>query len=67
MMYVDAKTYEHANISVLYIYFNYHFIFLKFIILKRISLSLIYMQEHYTSEDHMAMVIVISKFYCRQS
>ena len=25
------------------------------------------MQDHYTSEDHMAMVRVISKFYCYQS
>ena len=25
------------------------------------------MQEHYTSEDHIAMVQVIKKFYCHQS
>ena len=34
MLFVDAKTYAHANVSVMYIYFNYHVIFLQFIILK---------------------------------
>ena len=33
---VDSKTYSHAKVSVLYIYVNYHVIFLLFIILKRI-------------------------------
>ena len=33
---VDDNTYAHAEVSVLYIYFNYHFIILPFIILKRI-------------------------------
>ena len=37
MMFVDAKTYAHTKVSVLYIYVNYHFIFLQFIILKRIG------------------------------
>ena len=36
MLYVDAKTYVHAKVSVLYIYVNYHVIFLQFIILKGI-------------------------------
>ena len=36
MLYVDAKTYTHANISVLYIYVNCHVVFLQFIILERI-------------------------------
>ena len=36
MMSVDANTYEHTNVSVLYIYVNYHVIFLQFIILQRI-------------------------------
>ena len=34
MLSVDAKTYVHAKLSVLYIYVNYHVIFLQFIILK---------------------------------
>ena len=34
MLSVDAKTYSHAMVCVLYIYFNYHVIFLQFIILK---------------------------------
>ena len=29
MISVDAKTYAHAKVSVLYIYVNYHVIFLK--------------------------------------
>ena len=29
MMSVDAKTYAHAKVSVLYIYVNYHVIFLQ--------------------------------------
>ena len=33
---VDAKTFAHAKVSVLYIYVNYHVIFLQFIILKNI-------------------------------
>ena len=33
---VDAKTYAHARVSVLYIYVNYHVIFLQLIIVKRI-------------------------------
>ena len=36
MLSLDAKTYAHAKLSVLYIYVNYHVIFLIFIILKRI-------------------------------
>ena len=36
MLSVDAKTYSHSKVSVLYIYVNYNAIFLKFIILKRI-------------------------------
>ena len=34
MLSVDAKKYAHAKVSVLYIYVNYHVIFLIFIILK---------------------------------
>ena len=34
MLYVDAKAYAHVKINVLYIYVNYHVIFLQFIILK---------------------------------
>ena len=34
MLSVDAKTYAHTNISVLYIYVNNHVIFLQFIIIK---------------------------------
>ena len=64
---INAKKYAHAKVIVLYIYVNYHVIFLQFIILKRIQLCFIYMQEHYTSEDHMAMVLVIRKFYCYQT
>ena len=56
MMSVDAKTCAHIRVSVFYIYFNYHVIFLLFIILKIIYFFLIYMQEHYTSEYHMAIV-----------
>ena len=33
---INAKKYAHANVIVLYIYFNYHVIFLQFIILKGI-------------------------------
>ena len=33
-MSVDAKPYEHVNLYVLYIYVNYHVIFLQFIIIK---------------------------------
>ena len=36
MLSVDAKTYYRAKVSVLYIYVNYHVIFLQFFILKRI-------------------------------
>ena len=36
IMYVDSNTYSHAKVSVLYIYVNYHVIFLQFIIIKRI-------------------------------
>ena len=36
MLSAYAKTYAHAKVSVLYIYVNYHFIFLLFIILKKI-------------------------------
>ena len=36
MLSVDAKTYAHSKVSVLYLYFNYHVIFLQFFILKRI-------------------------------
>ena len=36
MLSVHAKTYEHAKVSVLYIYVNHNVIFLQFIILKRI-------------------------------
>ena len=36
IMSVYANTYTHAKLSVLYIYVNYHFILLQFIILKRI-------------------------------
>ena len=34
IMYLDANTYAHAKLSVLYIYVNYHVVFLTFIILK---------------------------------
>ena len=34
MLSVDAKTYAHAKVSVLYIYVNYHVMFLKKFILK---------------------------------
>ena len=34
MISMDAKTYAHAKVSVLYIYVNYHVIFLQFIIIK---------------------------------
>ena len=34
IMYLDANTYAHAKLSVLYIYVNYHVVFLIFIILK---------------------------------
>ena len=34
MLLVDAKTYAHAKLSVLYIYVNYHVIFLQWIIIK---------------------------------
>ena len=67
MKYVDAKSYANTMVSVLYIYANYHVIFLQFTIIKIIQLFLIYMQDHYTYEDHMAMVQVTSKFYCYQS
>ena len=63
MLSVDAKTYAYVKVSVFYTYVNYHVIFLKFVILKRIQLCLIYMKDHYTSEDHMAMVRVSRKFY----
>ena len=33
MMYVDTNTYAHAKVSVLYIYVNYHVIFLQLIII----------------------------------
>ena len=36
MLSVDAKTYAHAKVIVLYIYVNYHVILLQCIILKRI-------------------------------
>ena len=36
MLSVDVKTYAHANVSVLYIYVNYHVILLQYIIIKRI-------------------------------
>ena len=36
MLSADDKTYANAKVSVLYIYVNYHFIFLQFIFLKRI-------------------------------
>ena len=36
MLSVDAKTYAHTKVSVLYIYVNYHVILLQFIIIKRI-------------------------------
>ena len=67
MMYVDAKTYANSKVSVLYIYVNYYVIFLQFIILKTIEFCIIYMQDHYTYGDHMAMVRVIRKLYCHQS
>ena len=63
MMYVDAKTYANSKVSVLYIYVNYYVIFLQFIILKTIEFCIIYMQDHYTYEDHMAMVRVILHVY----
>ena len=66
-MSVDAKIYAHEKLSVIYIYASYHVIFLLFIIRKRIYPGLIYMQDHYTSEYQMAMVLVISKLYCHQS
>ena len=34
MLSVDTKTYAHAKVSVLYIYVNYHVIFLQFTIIK---------------------------------
>ena len=34
MISLDAKTYEHAKVSVLYIYDNYHVIVLQLIIIK---------------------------------
>ena len=40
MMYVYTNTYEHANVSVLYIYVNYHVILLQFIIIKKYNLVL---------------------------
>ena len=36
MLSVDAEAYAHIEVSVLFIYVNYHVIFLQFIILKRI-------------------------------
>ena len=43
MLYVDAKRYTHAKLSVLYIYVSYHVIFLQFIIIKiYITLSYIH-------------------------
>ena len=36
MLYVDAKIYAHAKVSVLYIYVNYNVILLQCIILKKI-------------------------------
>ena len=36
MMSVYAKTYAHSKVTVLYIYVNYHVIFLQFIIIKNI-------------------------------
>ena len=36
ILYVDAKKYAHAKVIILYIYVNYHIIFLQFIFLKRI-------------------------------
>ena len=56
MLYVGTKAYAHAKVIVLYIYANYHVIFFQFVILKIIQLCLTYMQEHYTSEYHMAIV-----------
>ena len=35
-MSVYTNTYENEKVSVLYIYVNYHVIFLQFIIMKRI-------------------------------
>ena len=67
MLSVYANTYAHSKVSVFYIYVNYHVIFLQFIIIKRIQLCLIYMQENYTSEDHMGMVWMIRKLYCHLS
>ena len=34
IMSVDTKTYSNTNVSVLYIYVNYHVIFLQFIVFK---------------------------------
>ena len=34
MLSMDTKTYAHEKVSFLYIYVNYHFIFLQFIIIK---------------------------------
>ena len=34
MLYVNTNTYAHAKVGVLYIYVNYHVIFLQFIIIK---------------------------------
>ena len=67
MLSVDSNTYAHAKVSGLYIYVNYHVIFLQFTILKNSNFFIIYMQDHYTSEYYMIMVWVISKLYCCQS
>ena len=36
ILYLDSNIYSHAKVGVFYICVNYHVIFLKFIILKRI-------------------------------
>ena len=35
MLSMDAKTYAHTKVSDLYIYVNYHVIFLQFIVIKK--------------------------------
>ena len=64
---LDTTKNAHAKVSVLYIYVNYNVILLYSIIIKKISLVLIYTKEHYTSEDHMKIVRGISKLHCHQS
>ena len=34
MLYVDANTHVHEKVIILYIYVNYHVIFLQFVIIK---------------------------------